>query len=154
MAIACYFGNRFPQVTNTALDPMSSRSLVRMLHQLHQLLQLYQLLCQSRQRLLWCTRPKPSSSEKTQANWRPLGGHSCTCKLFKPVDYGHASFHTHHSLQDTEAMANHPDAVHMEDGSIMFKTAKGKLETWDEREARLAHNTYVRFSRTFERDLS
>ena len=83
MAIACYFGNRFPQVTNTALDPMSSRSLVRMLHQLHQLLQLYQLLCQSRQRLLWCTRPKPSSSEKTQANWRPLGGHSCTCKLFK-----------------------------------------------------------------------
>lgn len=44
-------------------------------------------------------------------------------------------------------MADHPDAVRMEDGTLRFKH-KNKLETWDEREARLAHN-FVRFSRTF-----
>ena len=54
-----------------------------------------------------------------------------------------------HALQDDHAMANHPDAVRMEDGSLRFKH-KDKLETWKEREERLEHNRYMRFSRTFE----
>ena len=48
-----------------------------------------------------------------------------------------------------EAYAQHPDGVKMPDGSYRLKH-KDKFETFQEREAREAHNTYVRFSRTFE----
>ena len=51
--------------------------------------------------------------------------------------------------QDDESLENHPDAVRMEDGSLRFKH-KDKLETWDEGTARIAHNQYVKFSRSFD----
>lgn len=41
-------------------------------------------------------------------------------------------------------------AVVMPDGSTMYRTPKGKLETYDERVKRLGHNMYMKFSRTFE----
>lgn len=41
-------------------------------------------------------------------------------------------------------------AVLMEDGTYMYKNKRGKLETLDEREKRLSHNSYVAFSRSFE----
>eukprot|EP00435_Cladocopium_sp_Y103_P067146 s53_g29.t1 len=41
-------------------------------------------------------------------------------------------------------------AVLQEDGSILYKNKKGKLETLEEREKRLAHNSYVAFSRSFD----
>ena len=41
-------------------------------------------------------------------------------------------------------------AVLMEDGTYMYKTKRGKLETLEEREKRLSHNSYVSFSRSFE----
>ena len=57
----------------------------------------------------------------------------------------------HHSIcpQDHESLANHPDAVRLDDGSLRFRH-KNKLETWDERTARIAHNQYVKFSRSFD----
>ena len=36
------------------------------------------------------------------------------------------------------------------DGVVMYKKPKGGLETWDEREKRLGHNSYMRFSRSFD----
>ena len=51
--------------------------------------------------------------------------------------------------QDDEALANHPSARRMDDGTLRFEH-KGKLETWDERTARIAHNQYVKFSRSFD----
>lgn len=36
------------------------------------------------------------------------------------------------------------------DGKVFYKTAKGKLETKAEREQRLAHNSYMRFSRSMQ----
>lgn len=36
------------------------------------------------------------------------------------------------------------------DGKVFYKTAKGKLETKEEREQRLAHNSYMRFSRSMK----
>lgn len=41
-------------------------------------------------------------------------------------------------------------AVPQEDGTILYMNKKGKLETLDEREKRLAHNSYVAFSRSFD----
>eukprot|EP00435_Cladocopium_sp_Y103_P016159 s261_g4.t1 len=41
-------------------------------------------------------------------------------------------------------------AVLMEDGTYRYKSKKGKLETLEEREKRLSHNSYVAFSRSFE----
>ena len=38
----------------------------------------------------------------------------------------------------------------LEDGTYMYKNNRGKLETLDEREKRLSHNSYVAFSRSFE----
>ena len=45
-------------------------------------------------------------------------------------------------------------AVQMPDGATMYKNAKGKLETREQRDKRLAHNTYVSFSRSFEGTLT
>ena len=36
------------------------------------------------------------------------------------------------------------------DGVVMYKKPKGGLETWDEREKRLGHNSYMKFSRSFD----
>ena len=41
-------------------------------------------------------------------------------------------------------------AVVMPDGSTMYRTPKGKFETYEERVKRLGHNMYMKFSRTFE----
>lgn len=54
-------------------------------------------------------------------------------------------------MQD-EDWKSHPDAVVQEDGSILLKH-KGKLETIAERETRIKHNTYMKFSRTFDSPL-
>ena len=54
---------------------------------------------------------------------------------------------------DEERWGNHPDAVRTDDGQLRLKhvTKYGeKLETVSEREARLQHNMYVKFSRTFD----
>lgn len=40
------------------------------------------------------------------------------------------------------------------DGVVMYKTQKGKFETLEERQARLAHNSYMRFSRSFTGNLA
>lgn len=54
-------------------------------------------------------------------------------------------------MQDDD-WKSHPDAVVQEDGSILLKH-KGKLETIAEREMRIKHNTYMKFSRTFDSPL-
>lgn len=41
-------------------------------------------------------------------------------------------------------------AVEQPDGSFLYKNSKGKLETLEERQKRLAHNSYVAFSRSFD----
>ena len=51
-------------------------------------------------------------------------------------------------MQDEESWHGHPDAVILDDGEIWLQH-KGKLETIGEREARLQHNTYMRFTRSF-----
>ena len=45
-------------------------------------------------------------------------------------------------------------AVQMPDGSIMYRSAKGKLETLEQRVKRLGHNRYMQFTRTFESSLA
>ena len=47
-------------------------------------------------------------------------------------------------------MQKDPDAVLQRDGSYLFKTATGGLETWAQREKRLAHNAKMRFNRSLE----
>ena len=51
--------------------------------------------------------------------------------------------------KDTSQMASDEDHV-MVDGVVMYRTAKGKLETLEQRNKRLAHNLYVKFSRSFD----
>ena len=50
--------------------------------------------------------------------------------------------------------SKHPDAVIQPDGQIMLKRTDKNgaevLESIAEREARLAHNCYMRFTRTFD----
>lgn len=48
--------------------------------------------------------------------------------------------------------ADDPDAVQQPDGSWMWKGPKGRLETWDQRQKRLAHNTRMCFNRSFGSD--
>ena len=59
---------------------------------------------------------------------------------------------------DDESWERHPDAVKLANGEIRLrhkgKNGSIKLETIAEREARLQHNLYVKFSRTFESFLS
>ena len=43
-----------------------------------------------------------------------------------------------------------PDAVQQPDGTWMWKGPKGRLETWDQRQKRLAHNTKMCFNRSFD----
>ena len=43
-----------------------------------------------------------------------------------------------------------PDAVQQPDGTWMWKGPKGRLETWAQRQKRLAHNTRMCFNRSFE----
>ena len=44
--------------------------------------------------------------------------------------------------------------VEMEDGTFRYMNKRGKLETLEEREKRLSHNSFVAFSRSFEGSLS
>ena len=41
------------------------------------------------------------------------------------------------------------DAVLQPDGTYLYKGPKGRLETWNQREARLAHNQKMVFHRSF-----
>ena len=50
-------------------------------------------------------------------------------------------------LEEQELMK---DAVRQPDGTFLYRTKRGKLETLEERQKRLAHNSYVAFSRSFE----
>ena len=54
------------------------------------------------------------------------------------------------STSDIEAEELERDAVVLPNGITMYRTPKGKLETYEERQKRLAHNMYMKFSRTFE----
>ena len=54
------------------------------------------------------------------------------------------------STSDIEAAELERDAVVMPNGVTLYRTPKGKLETYEERQKRLAHNMYMKFSRTFE----
>ena len=45
-------------------------------------------------------------------------------------------------------------AVKMEDGSFMYRNSKGKLETLEERQKRVEHNSYVSFTRSFDGTLA
>lgn len=49
------------------------------------------------------------------------------------------------------AYSNHPDAKWVD--GVLYLEHKGKLETIEEREVRLQHNHFVKFSRSFDRDL-
>ena len=40
--------------------------------------------------------------------------------------------------------------VTMQDGSVLYVNSKGKLETLEERQKRLSHNSYVAFQRSLE----
>ena len=51
--------------------------------------------------------------------------------------------------KDTSQMALEEGQV-MVDGVLMYRTSKGKLETLEQRNKRLAHNLYVKFSRSLE----
>ena len=54
------------------------------------------------------------------------------------------------NTMDLEAEELAKCAVPQEDGTVLYQNKKGKLETLEEREKRLAHNSYVAFSRSFE----
>ena len=54
------------------------------------------------------------------------------------------------STSDLENAELENAKVEMPDGSILYRAPKGKLETYDERQKRLGHNMYMKFSRTFE----
>ena len=54
------------------------------------------------------------------------------------------------STSDLEQEELELAAVIMPDGSTMYRTSKGKLETLEQRRKRIGHNSYVKFSRTFD----
>ena len=54
---------------------------------------------------------------------------------------------------DLEAEELEKCKVILEDGSVRYQTKRGKLETLEEREKRLGHNSYMQFSRSFESSL-
>lgn len=58
----------------------------------------------------------------------------------------HDCLHTHAAQADKLA----EDEVKMETGEVRYKGPGGRLETLEERQARLAHNTYMRFSRSLK----
>ena len=45
------------------------------------------------------------------------------------------------------------DAVVLDDGEVKFQRPDGQYESWDERQARLAHNTKMRFHRSLQSSL-
>ena len=48
--------------------------------------------------------------------------------------------------------AEHHDAIGgevQEDGTVLYPGPKGRMETWEQRQARLAHNQRMVFNRSF-----